>query len=346
MLERITDPVVKPGEKDFDRTLRPKKLEDFVGQERIKEILEISIEAAKLREEPLDHILFYGPPGLGKTTLAYIIGNELEASVKISSGPVLEKAPDLAGILTNLQRHDVFFIDEIHRLNHVVEEYMYPAIEDFEMEIIIDSGPSARTLKIEIEPFTLIGATTRAGLLTSPLRARFGLVLRLDYYDQKSIERIIVRSASLLNVPIDHDGTSEIARRSRGTPRVANRLLRRVRDYAQIKGNGVITKDISIKALKMLNVDYAGLDEMDKRILLTLIENYQGGPVGLKTLAVAVGEDAGTVEEIYEPYLIQQGFLDRTAQGRRATLKAYKHFNKTPSQNEKFQEEITLFDQE
>lgn len=341
MLERITDPVIKPGEKDFDRTLRPKKLDDFVGQERIKEILEISIKATKMRNEPLDHILFYGPPGLGKTTLAHIIANELDASIKVSSGPVLEKAPDLAGILTNLQRHDVFFIDEIHRLNHVVEEYMYPAIEDFEMEIIIDSGPSARTLNIEVEPFTLIGATTRAGLLTSPLRARFGLVLRLDYYDRKSIEHIIERSAALLEIPIESEGTAEIARRSRGTPRVANRLLRRVRDYAQIKGDGVITREIAIRALKMLNVDFAGLDEMDKRILITLIDNYQGGPVGLKTLAVAVGEDSGTVEEIYEPYLIQQGFLDRTPQGRKATLKAYKHFDKTPSQ-----EQMTIFQED
>lgn len=339
MLERITDPVEIQDEKEFDRTLRPKSLDDFVGQEQIKEILDISIKAAKMRKEPLDHILFYGPPGLGKTTLAYIIANELNVTAKVSSGPVLEKAPDLAGILTNLQRHDVFFIDEIHRLNHVVEEYIYPAIEDFEMEIIIDSGPSARSLKIEIEPFTLIGATTRAGLLTSPLRARFGLVLRLDYYDVKSIESIIVRSASLLNIPIDANGTAEIARRSRGTPRVANRLLRRVRDYAQIRGDGIITKDMAIKALKMLSVDFAGLDEMDKRILITIIENYQGGPVGLKTLAVAVGEDPGTVEEIYEPYLIQQGFLDRTSQGRKSTLKAYRHFGIKPTKDQ-----ITIFE--
>ena len=332
MLERITDPVEKIDEKAFDRSLRPKTLEEFVGQYQIKEILDISIQAAKLRHEPLDHILLYGPPGLGKTTLAYIIANELGVEIKVSSGPVLEKAPDLAGILTNLQRNDVFFIDEVHRLNHVVEEYIYPAIEDFSMEIIIDSGPSARSLKIDIEPFTLIGATTRAGLLTSPLRSRFGLTLRLDYYDVKSIESIIVRSAGLMNIPIKQDGTKEIARRSRGTPRVANRLLRRVRDYAQIKGDGTITRETAIKALKMLMVDNAGLDDMDKRLLHTIMENYGGGPVGLKTLAVAVGEDPGTVEEIYEPYLIQQGFLDRTPQGRKATMKAYKHFGITPGQ--------------
>ncbi|MCF7857733.1 MAG: Holliday junction branch migration DNA helicase RuvB [Candidatus Cloacimonetes bacterium] len=334
MLERITDPKKVTEEKEFDRSLRPKSLDEFVGQEQLKEILDISIQATKLRKEPLDHILFYGPPGLGKTTLAHIIAHELNVELKVSAGPVLEKAPDLAGILTNLQRNDVFFIDEIHRLNHVVEEYMYPAIEDFEMEIIIDSGPSARSLNIDIEPFTLIGATTRAGLLTSPLRARFGLVLRLDYYDVKSIEKILKRSAALLNIPLDKEGTIEIARRSRGTPRVANRLLRRVRDYAQIRGDGEITKEIALRALKMLNVDFAGLDDMDKKLLITIMENYGGGPVGLKTLAVAVGEDAGTVEEIYEPYLIQQGFLDRTSQGRKATRKSYKHFNIKPDQEQ------------
>ncbi|MDY6915684.1 MAG: Holliday junction branch migration DNA helicase RuvB [Candidatus Cloacimonadota bacterium] len=340
MLERISTPDELPGEKDFDRTLRPKSLDEFVGQEKVKEILEIAIKATKLRQEPLDHVLFYGPPGLGKTTLAYIIANELEADVKVSAGPVMEKASDLAGILTNLQRNDVFFIDEIHRLNHVVEEYMYPAIEDFEMEIIIDSGPSARSLNIDIEPFTLIGATTRAGLLTSPLRARFGLVLRLNYYDTGSIEKIIKRSAKLLDVPIEKEGTIEIAKRSRGTPRVANRLLRRVRDYAQIKGDGIITKEIAEKALKMLNVDHAGLDEMDKKIITTVIENYKGGPVGLKTLAVAVGEDPGTIEEIYEPYLIQKGFLGRTPQGRKVTWKAYKHFGITPAE-----EQISFFEE-
>jgi Holliday junction DNA helicase RuvB len=329
-MERITTPNELLEEQEFDRTLRPRSLKEFIGQEQLKEILEISIQATKQRGEPLDHILFYGPPGLGKTTLAHIIANELDVELKVSSGPVLEKPSDLTGVLTNLQRNDAFFIDEIHRLNHVVEEYLYPAIEDFRIEIIIDSGPNARSFRIDLEPFTLIGATTRAGLLTSPLRARFGIVLRLDYYDLESIEKIIKRSARLLNIPIEKEGTIELARRSRGTPRVANRLLRRVRDYAQIKGDGIITKDIAIRALKMLNVDHAGLDDMDKRIIMTIIENYRGGPVGLKTLAVAVGEDPGTIEEIYEPYLVQQGFLERTSQGRKASFKSYKHFGMKP----------------
>ncbi len=326
MLERISNPNEFGEEKDFDRALRPKRLSDFVGQDHIKELLDISIQAAKLRNEPLDHVLLYGPPGLGKTTLSNIIANELGVEIKITSGPVLEKPSDLAGILTNLQRYDALFIDEIHRLNHVVEEYIYPAMEDFQMEIILDSGPSARSLQIDLEPFTMIGATTRAGLLTAPLRDRFGLVLRLNYYEQSAIESIIKRSASILDVPIEEEGVIELARRSRGTPRVANRLLRRVRDYAQIRGNGIITKDIAMKALKMLNVDEEGLDEMDKKILLTIIENFKGGPVGIKTLAVAVGEDPGTIEEIFEPYLIQKGFLERTMQGRKASFKAYKHF--------------------
>ncbi|OQY39079.1 MAG: Holliday junction branch migration DNA helicase RuvB [Candidatus Cloacimonetes bacterium 4572_65] len=326
MLERISNPVETFVEKDFDRALRPKSLDDFIGQDHIKELLDISIQATKLRNEPLDHVLLYGPPGLGKTTLANIIANELGVDIKITSGPVLEKPSDLAGLLTNLQRFENLFIDEIHRLNHVVEEYIYPAMEDFKMEIILDSGPSARSMQIDLEPFTMIGATTRAGLLTAPLRDRFGLVLRLNYYEQSAIEHIIKRSAKLLDTPIEEEGVKELARRSRGTPRVANRLLRRVRDYAQIRGDGTITKQISLRALEMLNVDEEGLDEMDKKILLTIIEHYKGGPVGIKTLAVAVGEDAGTIEEIFEPYLIQKGFLERTMQGRKASFKAYKHF--------------------
>jgi Holliday junction DNA helicase RuvB len=322
--------VVQSEDSDFDRALRPKTLQDFIGQDHIKELLDISIKAAKLRGEALDHVLFYGPPGLGKTTLASIIAREMGVNITVSSGPVLEKPSDLAGILTNLGRQEALFIDEIHRLSHVIEEYIYPAMEDYEMEIILDSGPSSRTLKIPIEPFTLIGATTRAGLLTPPLRDRFGIVLRLDYYDLPAIERIIRRSAQLLAIPADEEGIKELARRSRGTPRIANRLLRRVRDYAQIKGVGTITLPIALSALAMLQVDHAGLDEMDKRILGTIIENYRGGPVGIKTIATAIGEDAGTIEEIFEPYLVQQGFLERTTQGRKVTFKAYKHLGLSP----------------
>ena len=330
MLERINNPILMPEETEFDRALRPKTLTDFIGQDHIKQLLDISIKAAKLRGESLDHVLFYGPPGLGKTTLASIIARELGVNITVSSGPVLEKASDLAGILTNLGKHELLFIDEIHRLSHVIEEYIYPAMEDFEMEIILDSGPSARTLKIQIEPFTLVGATTRAGLLTPPLRDRFGIVLRLDYYDVDSIIRIIKRSARILEVPIDDEAAAELARRSRGTPRIANRLLRRMRDYAQIMGDGKITLELALLALEMLQVDHAGLDEMDKRILNTIIGNYRGGPVGIKTLATAIGEDSGTIEEIFEPYLVQQGFLERTTQGRKVTFKAYKHLGLSP----------------
>ncbi|MBN2828861.1 MAG: Holliday junction branch migration DNA helicase RuvB [Candidatus Cloacimonetes bacterium] len=340
MLERISNPVELNNEKEFDRALRPRTLLDFVGQDQLKELLEISIQAAKLRNEPLDHILFYGPPGLGKTTLANIISYEMNVDIKVSSGPVLEKPSDLAGILTNLGRHEVLFIDEIHRMNHVIEEYIYPAMEDFKMEIILDNGPSARSVNIDLEPFSMIGATTRAGLLTAPLRDRFGIVLRLNYYDTESIKTIVFRSARIMGIPIDDEGAGELARRSRGTPRIANRLLRRVRDYAQIRGTGIIDRDIALRALSMLNVDSAGLDEMDKRLLMTIIENYQGGPVGIKTLAVAIGEDAGTIEEIFEPYLIQQGFLERTMQGRKATLKAYRHLGvNTP------EEQMSIFEE-
>ncbi len=325
MLERVNTPLERTEDAEFDRALRPRTLAEFIGQHQIKQLLDISIKAAKLRKEPLDHVLFFGPPGLGKTTLASIIARELGVEITVSSGPVMEKPGDLAGILTNLQRHEVLFIDEIHRLSHVIEEYIYPAMEDFQMEIILDSGPSARTLKLGVEPFTLIGATTRAGLLTPPLRDRFGIVLRLDYYDFDSICQIIRRSARILDIPTDEEGVSELARRSRGTPRIANRLLRRVRDFAQIMGDGIITLEIALKALEMLQVDHAGLDEMDKRLLLTIMENYRGGPVGLKTLSTAIGEDAGTIEEIFEPYLVQQGFLERTPQGRKATHKAYRH---------------------
>lgn len=330
MLQRINNPALQGEDADFDRALRPKTLKDFIGQDHIKELLEISIQAAKLRNEPLDHVLFYGPPGLGKTTLASIIAREMGVNITVSSGPVIEKPSDLAGVLTNLGRHEALFIDEIHRLSHVIEEYIYPAMEDFEMEIILDSGPSSRTLKIPIEPFTMIGATTRAGLLTPPLRDRFGIVLRLDYYDLPAIERIIKRSAKLLEIPFEDEGIAELARRSRGTPRIANRLLRRVRDYAQIKGQGIITLDVALKALSMLQVDHAGLDDMDKRILSTIIDHYRGGPVGIKTIATAIGEDAGTIEEIFEPYLVQQGFLERTTQGRKVTFKAYKHLGLSP----------------
>lgn len=316
---------IDEGEKDVDKVLRPKKLTDFAGQEQVVENLEIFVKAATKRGEPLDHVLLHGPPGLGKTTLANIIANELGVGFKVTSGPVLDKPGDLAGLLTNLEHGDVLFIDEIHRLSPVIEEYLYSAMEDYVIDILIDSGPNARSVQIALNPFTLIGATTRSGLLTSPLRARFGINSRLQYYDAKTLTLIVERSSDLLGIPITEDAAFQIASRSRGTPRIANALLRRVRDFAQIKGNGKIDVEITNIALEALNVDKYGLDEMDNRILKAIIDKFNGGPVGLTTIATAIGENAGTLEEVYEPFLIQEGFLMRTQRGRKATEKAYKH---------------------
>lgn len=315
-------------EVDVDKVLRPKTLSDFSGQPKVVENLEIFVKAALFRNEPLDHVLLHGPPGLGKTTLSNIIANELEAGFKLTSGPVLDKPGDLAGLLTNLETNDVLFIDEIHRLSPIVEEYLYSAMEDYKIDIMIDSGPNARTVQIELNPFTLIGATTRSGLLTSPLRARFGINLRLQYYDTKTLATIVKRSANLLEIPITDDAAEQIAGRSRGTPRIANALLRRVRDFAQIKGDGTINNEISKFALDALNVDQCGLDEMDNKILTTIIDKFKGGPVGLSTIATAIGENTGTLEEVYEPFLIQEGFLMRTPRGRQATERAYKHLGR------------------
>ena len=316
------------AEKEIEKVLRPTEFIDFSGQENIIENLKIFVQAAKQRNEPLDHVLLHGPPGLGKTTLSHIIANELKVNIRVSSGPVLDKPGDLAGILTNLEENDVLFIDEIHRLSPVVEEYLYSAMEDFKIDIMIETGPNARSIQIKLNPFTLIGATTRSGLLTAPLRSRFGINSRLNYYTATTLERIINRSAQILKVPITADATSEIARRSRGTPRIANLLLRRVRDFAQIKGNGNIDLKISQYALTALNVDKHGLDEMDNKILLTIIDKFKGGPVGLNTIATAVSEDPGTIEEVYEPFLIQEGYLMRTPRGRETTEAAYKHLGK------------------
>ncbi len=321
----LTQPQLLTEEQEFDRALRPQTLVDFVGQKDTVDQLKIFIEATRQRNEALDHVLLFGPPGLGKTTLAMLVAKELEVNIKITSGPVMDKAADLAGLLTNLEERDVFFIDEVHRLNHVVEEYLYSAMEDYRIDIMIDKGPSARSVQLNLEPFTLIGATTRAGLLTPPMRARFGVVLRLDFYEPSHLQQIIKRSANILNVPIDDEGALELAKRSRGTPRIANRLLRRTRDFAQVKGNGSIDLKIADAALAMLNVDEYGLDDMDKRILSALIEKFDGGPVGLNSLSVAVGEEANTLEEVYEPFLIMEGFLIRTARGRQATPQAYRH---------------------
>jgi Holliday junction DNA helicase RuvB len=326
----IREESISSAEKEFENALRPLKFSDFSGQQKVVENLEVFVEAAKYRGEPLDHTLLHGPPGLGKTTLSNIIANELGVGFKLTSGPVLDKPGDLAGILTSLEKNDVLFIDEIHRLSPVVEEYLYSAMEDYRIDIMIDKGPSARSIQIDLNPFTLVGATTRSGLLTAPLRARFGINLHLEYYEPDVLTRIIKRSANILNVPIDDDAAVEIARRSRGTPRIANALLRRVRDFAQVKGTGRIDTKIAKIALTALNIDQYGLDEIDNKILLTIIDKFKGGPVGVTTIATAIGEDSGTVEEVYEPYLIMEGFIKRTPRGRMVTELAYQHFGRNP----------------
>ena len=331
MTERIITPDSNGDDENFDSSLRPRSLGEYVGQGKAKDNLQVFIDAARQRRETLDHVLFYGPPGLGKTTLANIIASEMGVSIKSTSGPVIEKAGDLAAILTNLEGGDVLFIDEIHRLSPVVEEILYPAMEDFQLDIMIGQGPSARTIKLDIPPFTLVGATTRAGLLSSPLRDRFGVISRLEFYSEDELAFIVRRSAGILGIPIEDDGAAEIAGRSRGTPRIANRLLRRVRDFAQVKGNGVITRELADLALSRLEVDQRGFDHMDRRILLTIIEKFGGGPVGLDTLAASVGEEKDTIEDVIEPYLLQQGFINRTPRGRTATQLAYTHFQRPPT---------------
>ena len=328
--DRLIDSELDNEEVQYDNSLRPSQLAEYVGQEKIKENLNIFIAAAKMREESLDHVLFYGPPGLGKTTLANIIAAEMGANIKSTSGPVIEKTGDLAALLTNLKKGDVLFIDEIHRLSNVIEEILYSAMEDYKLDIMIGQGPSARSIKLELPPFTLVGATTRAGLLTSPLRDRFGVVHRLDYYNEKELETILTRSAGILEIDIVPEGANEIARRSRGTPRIANRLLRRVRDYAQVKADGIITREVANDALEMMEVDGKGLDKMDHKLLLAMIEKYSGGPVGIENLAASISEEKDTIEDVLEPYLIQTGFIQRTPRGRVATPLAYKHFNKLP----------------
>jgi holliday junction DNA helicase RuvB len=325
MEERIIDPEPLSEELPAEISLRPRTLDEYIGQEEMKRNLRVFIEAARGRAEALDHVLFHGSPGLGKTSLAHIIANELDVNIKSTSGPVIEKSGDLAAILTSLQPRDVLFIDEIHRLNHVVEEVLYPAMEDYELDIIIGQGPSARTMKIPLPPFTLVGATTRTGLLTPPLRDRFGVVLRVEFYGPEDLQQIVIRSAALLRIPIRESGALEIAKRARGTPRVANRLLRRVRDFAEVEADGVITQEVADRALDMLEVDDQGLDKMDRYIMHTIIEKFEGGPIGLSSLSAAVSEEKDTLEDVYEPFLIQRGYIKRTAQGRVATRRAYLH---------------------
>ena len=331
---------VSPAEKDFENALRPLRFSDFSGQQSVVDNLQVFVEAAKYRGEPLDHTLLHGPPGLGKTTLSNIIANELGVGFKLTSGPVLDKPGDLAGILTSLETNDVLFIDEIHRLSPVVEEYLYSAMEDYRIDIMIDKGPSARSIQIGLNPFTLVGATTRSGLLTAPLRARFGINMHLEYYDPETITKIIKRSASILKVPISEEAAVEIARRSRGTPRIANALLRRVRDFAQVRGNGTIDLKIAKVALTALNIDQYGLDEIDNKILTTIIDKFKGGPVGITTIATAIGEDAGTVEEVYEPFLIMEGFIKRTPRGRMVTQLAYEHLGRNPYSTQPRQQDL------
>ena len=331
---------ISSAEKEFENALRPLQFSDFSGQKKVVENREVFVEAAKYRGEPLDHTLLHGPPGLGKTTLSNIIANELGVGFKITSGPVLDKPGDLAGILTSLEKNDVLFIDEIHRLSPVVEEYLYSAMEDYRIDIMIDKGPSARSIQIDLNPFTLVGATTRSGLLTAPLRARFGINMHLEYYEPETLQRILKRSASILRVPIHDDAALEIARRSRGTPRIANALLRRVRDFAQVKGNGSIDMAITQLSLNALNIDQYGLDEVDNKILLTIIDKFKGGPVGVSTIATAIGEDAGTVEEVYEPFLIMEGFIKRTPRGRMVTELAYRHYGRNPYSGNVMQQEL------
>jgi Holliday junction DNA helicase RuvB len=326
----VTDRIVGPGRLDedaqYDAGLRPRTLAEYIGQERVRDNLQVSIAAARARDEALDHVLLYGPPGLGKTTLAYVIGHELGVAVRATAGPVIERPGDLAAMLTNLQRHEVLFIDEIHRLPPAIEEILYPAMEDYELDIVIGQGPGARSVKVEVERFTLIGATTRAGLLTSPLRARFGLIHRLDFYGDSDVEEIVRRSARILAVPIEAEAVTEIARRSRGTPRIANRLLRRVRDFAEVRADGRITGEVARAALALLEVDVHGFDEVDRKLLRTIIDKFSGGPVGVNSIAAAISEEKDAIEDIYEPFLIQAGFLDRTPRGRVATARAYEYF--------------------